>query len=257
MTLDVSLIPMLQDNYGHLIVEPETGTVGVVDPPEAPPVLAALAERGLGLDWILITHHHGDHIGGIPGLTAATGARVVGPRADQARVPGLTLALGDGERFAFGATSAVVMDVPGHTRGHIAFWFDRDQAVFAGDTLFSLGCGRMFEGTPQQMWHSLARLRALPGETRMFCAHEYTASNGRFAATIEPDNADLRQRLRDVADLRAAGQPTLPTTIAQECRTNPFLRVDVPAVAAAVGTQASDPVATFAALRRAKDGFKG
>ncbi len=256
MSLDVHLVPLLQDNYGHLILDRAAGVAGIVDPAAAEPMLAALAQHGLPLAWVLVTHHHTDHVGGIPALRAATGCKVVGPRADQQRIPGLDLALGDGERFAFGSTSAVVLDVPGHTSGHIAFWFDQDQAVFCGDTLFSLGCGRMFEGTPPQFWGSLAKLRALPPETRVYCAHEYTASNGRFARSVDGDNPDLLARLDDVARLRALGQPTLPSTIGLERRTNPFLRADVPSVARAVEADAADPITAFAALRRAKDRFQ-
>ncbi|MBB6249807.1 hydroxyacylglutathione hydrolase [Nitrospirillum iridis] len=256
--LDIQLVPALSDNYIHLMRDAATGTVAVVDPSEAAPVVDALARRGWTLDLILNTHHHGDHVGGNLDLKARYGSAIIGPAADRDRIPGLDRAIADGETFLVGACPFTGIDVPGHTRGHIAFHAAEDAALFSGDTLFSLGCGRLFEGTPDQMWRSLTRLRALPGETAVYCGHEYTAGNGRFALTLEPDNADLTARMAAVAALRAADRPTLPTTIGMERATNPFLRADLPALATTVGLAADgDPVAVFAEIRRRKDNFRG
>jgi hydroxyacylglutathione hydrolase len=251
--LEIVQIPVLRDNYVYLVREPEANLVGVVDPAVAGPVLQRLAELGWKLTHILNTHHHNDHVGGNLELKAATGCTIVGPRADRDRIPGIEIELGDGERWMFGKAEAEIFDVPGHTRGHIAYWFAGSDALFCGDTLFLMGCGRLFEGTPQQMWTSLGKLRGLPGTARIYCAHEYTQSNARFALTVDPDNKALQARAREVDQLRAAGKPTVPGTLAQERATNPFLRADDPALAAYA--KASDPVAVFAAVRQAKDKF--
>nr|WP_211113981.1 hydroxyacylglutathione hydrolase [Azospirillum picis] len=234
-----------------------SGKVGVVDPGEAGPVQAALERRGWTLTHILLTHHHDDHIGGAAELKARYRATVIGARADAHRIPDLDVALGDGDRTMFGEQTARVMAVPGHTSGHIAFWFEGAESLFCGDTLFSLGCGRLFEGTPAQMWQSLQDLRALSPSTRIYCGHEYTLSNGRFALTVDPDNGALRERMDEVTALRDRGQPTIPTTIGLERRTNPFLRADDPAVQAAVGMAGVPAVEVFAELRRRKDHFRG
>ncbi len=252
--LAIRQIPALRDNYVYLLHEPETGSTGVVDPSEAQPVLRTLAETGWRLTHILNTHHHPDHTGGNLELKRATGAIIVGPRADRDRIPGIDVEVGEGERYALGAATAQVFDVPGHTRGHIAYWFEDSRALFCGDTLFLMGCGRLFEGTPAQMWRSLGKLRGLPPETHVYCGHEYTQSNARFALTVEPENAALLARSRRVDALRAAGKSTVPGTMAEEVATNPFLRADQPALQQAVGAP-GDPVATFAAIRRRKDSF--
>ncbi len=254
MTLEIQQIPVLRDNYVYLLREPGSGAVGVVDPSVAGPVLDALRARNWKLTHIINTHHHADHTGGNLELKAATEAIVVGPLADRARIPGIDVALGDGDTFGFGAETATVYDVPGHTRGHIAYWFRDSQALFCGDTLFIMGCGRLFEGTPQQMWNSLGKLKRLPPETRIYCAHEYTQANARFALTVEPKNGALVERAKRVDRMRAAGEPTVPGTLAEELATNPFLRADLPALQQAMGAP-GDPVATFAAIRRAKDDF--
>jgi len=254
MTLEIQQIPALRDNYIYLLREPKSGAVGAVDPSVAAPVLAALQQRGLKLTHVINTHHHPDHTGGNLELKAATGAIVVGPLADKGRIPGIDVAVGDGDTFQFGDEAATVYDVPGHTRGHIAYWFKDSQALFSGDTLFLMGCGRLFEGTPQQMWRSLGKLKALPPATRVYCGHEYTQANARFALTVEPKNADLVARAKRVDELRAAGQSTVPGTMADELATNPFLRADVPDLQRAMGAP-GDPVATFAAIRKAKDNF--
>ncbi|HVJ52631.1 MAG TPA: hydroxyacylglutathione hydrolase [Aliidongia sp.] len=253
--LDIRLLPLLTDNYGYLLHDPASGEAAIVDPSEPEPVLAALAETGWTLKHILNTHHHGDHIGGNAALKAATGARIAGPAADRHRIPDLDIGLADGDTYRVGTRTLRTIEVPGHTSGHIALMFDEDRALFCGDTLFALGCGRMFEGTPQQMWRSLSTLRALPEETRVYCGHEYTQSNCRFAVTIEPGNQALAERAEEIARLRAEGRPTIPSTIGLERRTNPFLRADVPEVQAAIGMEGADPVAVFAELRRRKDSF--
>jgi hydroxyacylglutathione hydrolase len=252
--LVIRQIPVLRDNYVYLLRDEASGATGVVDPSVAEPVLAVLAETGWRLTHILNTHHHPDHTGGNLEIKRATGAIVVGPRADRDRIPGIDVAVADGERYALGTEAAEVFDVPGHTRGHIAYWFKDSRALFCGDTLFLMGCGRLFEGTPEQMWRSLSKLRRLPGETRVYCGHEYTQANARFALTVEPQNAALVARARRVDALRAEGQSTVPGTMADELATNPFLRADQPALQEAAGAP-GDPVATFAAIRRRKDVF--
>jgi hydroxyacylglutathione hydrolase len=254
--LEVVRVPALTDNYLWLVREPESGAVAVVDPAEAAPIERALAERNWRLTHILNTHHHGDHVGGNLALKAATGCTIVGPRADRARIPGIDVEVGDGERYRFGAATAEIFDVPGHTRGHIAYWFAASDALFCGDTLFLMGCGRLFEGTAAQMWDSLGKLKRLPGSARIYCAHEYTQSNARFALSVDGGNAALVARAQAVADARARGEPTVPGTLAEELATNPFLRADRPELAAAVGLPPGDPVAVFAAVRRAKDQFR-
>lgn len=252
--LVIRQIPALRDNYVYLLHEPETGATGVVDPSVAEPVLRALGETGWRLTHILNTHHHPDHTGGNLELKRATGAVIVGPRADRDRIPGIDVEVGEGDRYALGAQSAQVFDVPGHTRGHIAYWFKDSRALFSGDTLFLMGCGRLFEGTPEQMWRSLGKLRGLPPETRVYCGHEYTQSNARFALTVEPQNPVLVARSRRVDALRAEGKSTVPGTMGEEIATNPFLRADQAALQQAAGAP-GDPVATFAAIRQRKDNF--
>ena len=253
--LDIVLVPLLKDNYAYLVRERASAATAIVDPSEAAPVLAAAAARGWRLTHVLNTHHHPDHSGGNLELKAATGCTIVGPAPDRDRIPGIDLALDDGETFDLGRARARVLFIPGHTRGHIAFWFADDTALFCGDTLFAMGCGRMFEGTAPQMWASLDKLRRLPPETRVYCGHEYTQANARFAVTIEPGNPELAARAKQVDGLRAQGRPTIPSTMAEERATNPFLRADQPAVASAVGLAGADPAAVFAEVRKRKDNF--
>jgi hydroxyacylglutathione hydrolase len=254
--LVIEQIAVLSDNYIHLLHEPDSGATAAVDPAVAQPVLDLLAARGWRLTHILNTHHHGDHTGGNLDLRRATGARVVGARKDAGRIPGLDVEVGEGDTFLLGHAAAVVFETPGHTDGHIAFWFPDSAALFCGDTLFSLGCGRLFEGTADQMWDSLSKLRDLPEHTRVFCAHEYTAANGRFAKVLDRDNAALKQRIDDVARLNAAGRSSVPSTLAEERATNPFLRADRAEIARAVGLPPGTAAAlVFAELRRRKDVF--
>jgi len=253
--LDVVLVPALSDNYVYLLHDPDTGATAVVDPGEAEPVEAALAARGWTLSQIVNTHHHGDHIGGNAALKAKHGAQLIGPRAEAARIPGMDVTVGAGDSVEIAGHQATVYETPGHTTGHISLHVPGSHALFCGDTLFALGCGRMFEGTPAQFWASLSTLRTLPAETRIYCGHEYTQSNARFALAIDGGNAALKARAAEIDRLRAAGQPTVPSTLAQELGTNPFLRADDPAMAAAVGKAGAAPAEVFAEIRRRKDSF--
>lgn len=255
-TLDIVRIPVLSDNYVWLMREPQSGAVGVVDPAVAGPVLAEAEKRRWKITHILNTHHHGDHVGGNLEIKQATGCTIVGLRQDRARIPGIDVEVDDGDRYRFGEAEAEVFFVPGHTRGHIAYAFREQKALFCGDTLFALGCGRMFEGTPQQFWTSLSRLRALPDEMRVYCAHEYTQSNARFAVTVERDNKKLLERSAAIDAARAKGEATVPSLLGEEKATNPFLRADVPTVQAAVGMAGGDPISVFAEVRHRKDVFR-
>jgi hydroxyacylglutathione hydrolase len=251
---DIRQLLVLKDNYVYLLRDAAANTTAAVDPSVAPPVMDALRREGWRLTHILNTHHHHDHTGGNLELKTATGCTIVGPRADRDRIPGIDVALGEGEAYKLGTDEARVYDVPGHTRGHIAYWFRDSRALFCGDTLFLMGCGRLFEGTPEQMWRSLSKLKALPPETRVYCGHEYTQANARFALTVEPQNRDLVARSERVNALRAEGKSTIPGNMREELATNPFLRADVPALQADAGAP-GDPVATFASIRRRKDNF--
>ena len=251
--LEIEVLPALSDNYVYLLHEPESGASGVVDPAEAGPVLARLETLGRGLEWILSTHHHFDHTGGNLEIKGATGCRIVGPLAERDRIPGIDVTVEEGDRFELGGAVAEVFDTPGHTSGHISFWFPGSAALFCADTLFALGCGRLFEGTPDQMWSSLQKLRALPDETLVYCGHEYTLSNAHFAVTVDPDNAALRDRAAEIERMRADGQPTIPSRLAQEKATNPFLRPDDPVIRALLGMESASDSEVFGEIRRRKD----
>lgn len=253
--LDIRQIPVLDDNFIYLAREPNTNSVAVVDPALAAPVLDEAKRLGWSITHILNTHHHPDHVGGNLEIKEATGCTIIGPADDPDRIPGMDVQVKDGDTYALGDASALVFFVPGHTRGHIAYWFKDSDALFCGDTLFSIGCGRLFEGTPAQMWTSLQRLRELPPSTHIYCAHEYTEANIRFAVTVEPDNAALRKREADVRELRAKGKFSIPTVLGEECAANPFLRADSPELAAAIGMTGREPVDIFTEVRRRKDNF--
>lgn len=253
MTPEIVTIPCLQDNYAFLLHDASSGATAVVDVPEAAPIRDALAERGWHLSHILITHHHFDHVDGVEELKAETGARVVGAAADAHRLPPLDLAVKEGDLVEIGAARGRVLDVSGHTLGHIAYIFDG--AAFTGDSLMALGCGRLFEGDAETMWASLSQLADLPGETLICSGHEYTAANGAFALTVDGANPALTARMEDVAAARAAGRPTVPSLLSLELATNPFLRAVAPEVKAGLGQPDATDVETFAALRRLKDSF--
>ncbi len=255
MPLQIHQFPCLTDNYAWLVHEPEANVTAVVDTPEVPAILKALDQTGWKLTHILNTHWHPDHAGGNEELKAKTGCQIIGPRAEAARIPAIERQVGDGDEVKFGNASAKVFDVPGHTAGHIAYWFAQDKVAFVGDTLFALGCGRLFEGTAQQMWTSLQKLMALPPETKVYCAHEYTQSNARFALSVDPDNAALVARAKEIDAMRAKGIPTVPSSIGLELATNPFLRPMSESLQRSLGMAGADPVAVFAETRRRKDSF--
>lgn len=255
MPLEIVTVPCLTDNYAFLAHDLATGATAVVDVPEASPILNALRKRGWRASHILITHHHGDHIDGVKALAAATGARVIGAAADAHRLPRLDEALAEGDAVRIGMDEGRVIDVSGHTMGHIAFHFPDSNVVFTGDSLMALGCGRLFEGTPATMWASLSKLAALPPETLVCSGHEYTQANARFALTIEPGNSALISRCQTIAAARAVGHPTVPSTLAEELATNPFLRADLPEVKAAIDMPDASDAAVFAEIRARKDRF--
>jgi hydroxyacylglutathione hydrolase len=253
--LTIHLFPCLADNYGYLLHDDESGETAAVDTPDAAEIALQLDAKGWRLTHIFNTHHHPDHAGGNVELKRRTGCTIVGPRADAARIPAIDVAVGDGETVALGRHRATVFDTPGHTRGHIVYHFADARAAFVGDTLFAMGCGRLFEGTPAQMWGSLQKILAWPDDTRLYCAHEYTQSNARFALTVEPQNAALQQRAATVAQLRAAGRPTVPTILGDERATNPFLRPQSRDLRATIGLDGAADVEVFAKTRALKDAF--
>ena len=255
MPLEIVTIPCLSDNYAFLIHSDQTGETALVDAPDAAPIAAALADRNWQLSHILITHHHGDHIDGVEPLRAASGAKVIGAAPDARRLPKLDLAVADGDSFQFAGHSVQVFDVSGHTIGHIAFYIPDAGAVFTADSLMALGCGRLFEGTPELMWASLRKLAALPAETIVCSGHEYTAGNARFALTVEPGNPDLAARAKAIEAAREKGEPTVPSTLAEELATNPFMRAHLSEVKSAIGMSDASDVAVFAEIRQRKDRF--
>ncbi|MFT7651031.1 MAG: hydroxyacylglutathione hydrolase [Limisphaerales bacterium] len=255
MAIEVHQFPCLDDNYGFLIHETVSGVTATIDTPEVGPINAALEEKGWQLTHILNTHHHFDHAGGNEALKSQWNCTVVGADNDAERIPGIDVRVRDGESFAFGESEAQVFEVPGHTSGHIAYYFSKEGRVFVGDTLFALGCGRLFEGTPSQMWTSLQKLMALPDETVVYCAHEYTQANAAFAMSVEPNNAALIDRVGDIEQLRAKGIPTVPTTIGLEKATNPFLRPASAGLQRTVGLVDAPLVEIFAETRKRKDHF--
>lgn len=257
MALEILTIPCLSDNYAFVLHEAASGQTALVDVPEAAPILAALEARGWVLTDILLTHHHWDHIDGLPDLLAGLPSKphVWGAAKDTHRLPPLDTALNDGDQVTICGEATHIYDVSGHTLGHIAFHFPASLALFSADSLMVMGCGRLFEGTPAQMWASLQKLNALPPQTQLFSGHEYTASNLAFALSLEPENPQLILLSRRVAELRAAGRPTVPSDLAQERKNNPFLRAGDPDLKAAIGMPNAPDVDVFAEIRARKDKF--
>jgi hydroxyacylglutathione hydrolase len=241
MSIIATPVPILSDNYAWMLRDSGSGAVGIVDPADAKAIIAALEREGGRLDLILLTHHHDDHIAGVDEVRARFGCKVVGAAADAHRLPNLDQAVVEGDKVTLGGARAQVIDTPGHTRGQINFFFPEGEVLLSGDTLFSLGCGRLIEGTAAEMFASLQKLAGLPGGTKVCCGHEYTESNGRFAITVEPDNDALKDRIAEVKRQRAAGQPSVPSTMASELAANPFLR--------------AKDVTSFADIRAKKDKF--
>lgn len=255
MTFEILTIPCLQDNYAYLMKDAETGEVALVDAPEAAPILAKLKETGWALNHILITHHHADHIDGVAELRAATDAKVYGAAADKHRLPSLDVELKDGDNFKIGSHTCNVIDVSGHTVGHIAFLFPNALAAFTADSLMALGCGRLFEGDANMMWGTMLKFKALPDDTQVYSGHEYTTGNAKFAITIEPDNPDLQARIVDINTKRANNIPTVPASIGLEKATNPFMRADDASVKALVGMKTASDAQVFGEIRTRKDNF--
>ncbi|WP_205627911.1 hydroxyacylglutathione hydrolase [Ruegeria marisrubri] len=255
MPLEIVTIPCLSDNYAFLAHSAESGETALVDAPEAAPILAELSRRGWRLSHVLLTHHHYDHVDGLAEILAEHPARVVGAAADAHRLPPLDVRVSDGDTFKVGGELVRVLEVPGHTIGHVAYYMPQSRVVFTADSLMALGCGRLFEGTAPQMWASLSKLAALPDDTLVCSGHEYTQANGRFAETIEPENPALQRRIADIARARAAGEPTVPSLLALEKATNPFLRAAEPGIQANLGMTGADPADVFAEIRARKDRF--
>lgn len=253
MPLELLTVPCLSDNYAFLLHDAGTGRTALVDAPEAAPIRRALDAHGWRLSDILLTHHHDDHVAGVAELR--DGARVIGARADAHRLPPLDLEVAPGDPLEVLGAKVEVIDVPGHTMGHVAFHFPQDHMAFTADSLMALGCGRLFEGTADQMWDSLRKLRDLPGQTLICSGHEYTETNARFALTIEPDNQALRDRAAAIARARAEGRPTVPSHLSEERATNPFLRADMPELQRAAGLEGHSAVQVFAEIRSRKDRF--
>lgn len=256
MPIDIRQFPCLADNYGYLIRDRETGAVAAIDTPDPAAINAVLEREGWALTHILNTHWHPDHAGGNQALKERWGCRIIGPKGEAAKIPEIDEEADEGDLIRLGASTAVVRATPGHTLGHIVYHFAEDGAAFVGDTIFALGCGRLFEGTPAQMHASLAKIAAMPPETKLYCAHEYTEANARFAVTVDPGNEALARRYDGIKKLRAAGEPTVPSTVGDELATNPFLRAKDVGVQQALGMAGVDPVAVFAEIRKRKDGFR-
>jgi hydroxyacylglutathione hydrolase len=253
--LTIIQIPVLTDNYIYLVHDSISGETLAVDPALAQPVLDVLDKKAWRLTYILNTHHHWDHVGGNLELKQKTACKIIAAQSDWDRIPGIEIGVSEDDVILLGQHTARVISTPGHTKGHIVYHFAEERALFCGDTLFVMGCGRLFEGTPEQMWNSLQKLKALPPSTRIYCTHEYTQANGRFALNIEPDNSLLQQKMLEVQQLRAENKPTVPSTIEQEKATNPFFRADSTSVQKALGLEGQSPVRVFTELRKRKDSF--
>jgi len=255
MTLDILTIPCLSDNYAYLAHDSATAETALIDAPEAGPILAALDESGWTLSHVLITHHHADHVDGLSSILARHPATVIGAKADEHRLPDLDVSVTEGDTLTIGGETAHVIDVSGHTVGHIAFHFPQSGVVFTADSLMALGCGRVFEGTMEQMWKSLSKLAALPPETKIYSGHEYTAANARFALSIDPQNSDLISRSKAVDAARTENRPTVPSTLSEELATNPFLRASDRGLKAELGMSSASDAEVFAEIRTRKDNF--
>lgn len=253
--LDIIQIPVLTDNYIYLLHDEKSGETAAVDPAVAEPVMDVLKQHGWQLTYILNTHHHGDHVGGNLELKRQTGCQIIASELDKPRIPGIDHSVQDGDIINIGKQTAQIISTAGHTNGHIVYYFSDSNALFCGDTLFVMGCGRLFEGSAADLWQSLQKLKALPVNTRVYCAHEYSENNARFTLSVEPDNADLQAKMTQVKQLRADGLPTVPSTIAEELSTNPFLREDSPSIRKNLDSMADTNVEVFAKLRRLKDSF--
>ncbi len=253
MAAEIRVFPCLSDNFGYLIHDPVSKATASIDAPEAGPIIKALQREGWTLTDILVTHHHHDHVGGIAELKAKYNCRVVAPHDKAVPIAQADERVREGESVSIGTLSARVLETPGHTLDHVSYLFDSEHAVFCADTLFSIGCGRVFEGTYPMMWQSLLKLRALPDDTRIYCGHEYTLSNIKFALTVDKDNAALKARAEEAAQQRAANKPTIPTLIGEEKKTNVFLRADVAAVAAGLGLSGKSAAEVFGELRERKN----
>jgi len=256
MPAEARLFTCLSDNYGVLLHDSESGATASIDAPEAAPIEAALKATGWKLTDILVTHHHHDHTGGIQALKAKYKCRVVAPVAKGAAIPAVDETVREGDKVSVGKLSANVIETPGHTLDHIAYWFHADKLAFVGDTLFSIGCGRVIEGTPEMMWASLKKLRDLPNDTEIYCGHEYTLANIKFARTIEPYNPVLAARETQAKQQIAQGEPTIPVTIGDEKLANPFLRADLPEVMGQISMDGEPPAKVFAEIRARKNKFK-
>lgn len=255
MPLEIVTLPSLSDNYCFLIHDNASGDTAVVDVPEAGVISQALKERGWTLSHAFLTHHHWDHVDGLADLLAEHPAKVVGASADAHRLPALDIEVSEGDSFMLGDEPVQVLDVSGHTVGHIAFYLPQSQAVFTADSLMALGCGRLFEGDADMMWRSLSKLAALPAETVVYSGHEYTAANAKFAVTVDPANPALDARIKSIATERGAGRPTVPSLLSEELATNPFLRATSPEVQRHLGMEGADPAQVFAEIRKRKDNF--
>lgn len=253
--LEIVTIAALSDNYDFLVHDPESGCTALVDAADPAPILDALSERGWTLDEIWLTHHHWDHIDGAAGVVEATGAKITGAKADQHRLPPLTRVVEPGQSFTFAGREVQVFAADGHTLGHIAYYIESSQALFSADSLMALGCGRLFEGTPDQMWQTLSRFMTLPEDTVVYSGHEYTAANARFALSIEPENTALRNRAQAIEAARAKDEATVPSLLSLELATNPFLRANLAPVKAALGMAEALDAEVFAEIRARKDRF--
>jgi len=253
MAAEIRLFPCLTDNFGYLIHDPATKATASIDAPEAAPIIKALEREGWTLTDILVTHHHGDHVGGVAELKQKYNCRVVAPHDKSTKIANADARVKEGDAVKVGGLTARVLETPGHTLDHVSYVFDSEKALFAADTLFSIGCGRVFEGTYPQMWDSLLKLRALPDDFKLYCGHEYTAANVKFALTVEPDNAALRARAEQVTRLRADNKPTVPTLLGEEKKANVFLRADEPSVAAGVRLKGRSAAEVFGELRERKN----